>query len=169
MKGEKLPLLVIGKAENPRCFKKAGPERFNCEYLSSPKSWMTTELFNHYLLKLNNDMKAQKREILLFIDNAPVHKVPEVTKRKLSHVKVQFFPANMTSVVQPLDAGIIRSFKSSARRYTIRKIRSLMDQQPTQQASFFAKSLSLLDAIISATTAWSEVTKQTIENCFRKC
>ena len=36
--GEKLPMFVIWKSKNPRCFKK-------CEYKSQKKSWMNSEIF----------------------------------------------------------------------------------------------------------------------------
>lgn len=38
MSGEKLPLLVIGKAAKPRCFKNT---RIPLEYASNSKAWMT--------------------------------------------------------------------------------------------------------------------------------
>lgn len=169
MEGEKLPLLIIGKAANPRSFKTGDHERHGCEYKNSNKAWMTTKIFNEHLCQLNEKMKAQRRKILLFIDNAPVHVIDESTKALLTHVKVQHFPANMTSVVQLLDAGIIRSLKCKARRYSILKIKALLDVSPNYNASFFANKLTLLDAVAAASHAWREVTKETIENCFRKC
>lgn len=39
---EKLPLLVIGKSANPRCFKN---KKLPVAYMSNKKSWMTGKIF----------------------------------------------------------------------------------------------------------------------------
>ena len=64
-----------------------------------------------------------KRRILLLLDNATSHGCPGVEKTvhglralELSNVTCLFLPANTTSVVQPLDAGIIAAFKARYRR-----------------------------------------------------
>ncbi|GFV98326.1 tigger transposable element-derived protein 6 [Trichonephila clavipes] len=94
---EKITPLVIGKSAKPRCFK--GINSFPTKYCSNKKAWMTTELFNEWLVALNLDMKREKRHILLFLDNCTVHNnVPP-----LSNVKLQFFPPNSikTSATRP--------------------------------------------------------------------
>ncbi|GFW82733.1 tigger transposable element-derived protein 6 [Trichonephila clavipes] len=68
---EKITPLVIGKSAKPRCFK--GINSFPTKYRSNKKAWMTTELFNEWLISLNSDMKREKRHILLFLDNCTVH------------------------------------------------------------------------------------------------
>lgn len=54
-------------------------------------------------------MKWQNRTILLLADNAPTHLLDETIQ--LSNVNVHFLPPNTTAHLQPLDAGIINSFK----------------------------------------------------------
>lgn len=103
---EKLKPLIIGKSAKPRCFK--GVESFPVDYKANKKSWMTTELFNTWLLQLKKSMKKQKRKILLFMDNCTVHNNPP----PLDHIKVHFFPPNTTSKLQPLDQGVIQNFLS---------------------------------------------------------
>lgn len=73
----KLPLLVIGKAANPRAFKGF---KIPVGYKATNKGWMSTSLFfdwfkNHfipevkgYLTQVNRPLKA-----LLILDNAPSH------------------------------------------------------------------------------------------------
>ena len=51
-------------------------------------------------------MKAQGRKVL--VDNAPLHILGE----ELSNIRVSFLPKNTTSVLQPLDMGVIRAFKA---------------------------------------------------------
>lgn len=83
---EKLPLLVIGKSANPRCFKNVRTKPV--EYEANKKAWMTGELFAKWLLKLDKKFHRQNRTVLLFIDNCTAHNnIP-----LLQNVKVLFFP-----------------------------------------------------------------------------
>lgn len=72
---------------------------------------MTGKIYEDYLKKLNAQMKAQNRKVLLFVDNAPSH--PEL---QLSNINVQFFPPNTTAYTQPMDQGIIQATKLKFRK-----------------------------------------------------
>merc|ERR1719300_497215 len=103
--GEKLKPFIIGKAKKPRCFTQFNSKE-HCKYYSSSNAWMTTETWNLILSDLNIQMKAANRKIILVADNCPIHKTIN-----LSNVKLLFIPPNTTGYLQPLDLGIIRSFK----------------------------------------------------------
>ena len=91
--GEKLPLLAIGKSKRPRCFGgKRSPKTIPIEWRSNSKAWMTSAIFCGWLRSLNDNMKRQKRKILLLLDNASCH-----THLKLSNVRLVFFPPNFTA------------------------------------------------------------------------
>ncbi|CAF4925950.1 unnamed protein product [Rotaria sp. Silwood1] len=60
------------------------------------------------LIKEIAGVMKQKRHILLFLDNTPVH--PQDVQ--LENIKLKCFPANTTARIQPLDQGIIRAFKA---------------------------------------------------------
>jgi hypothetical protein len=51
-------------------------------------------------------MKKENRNAILFLDNATCH-----TMVTLSNVKIPWFPANAVSVLQPMDMGVIYTFK----------------------------------------------------------
>ncbi|GFU02223.1 uncharacterized protein TNCV_2466011 [Trichonephila clavipes] len=68
MAQKRLLLSSSRKSAKPRCFK--GINSFPTKYRSNKKAWMTTELFNEWLVSLNSDMKREKRHILLFLDNS---------------------------------------------------------------------------------------------------
>ena len=75
---------------------------------------MTSEIMDSLLTEINQKMAAAKRNILLFMDNAPCH--PENFVVSYSNMNVVFLPKNTTSRLQPLDAGIIRNFKFKYRK-----------------------------------------------------
>jgi hypothetical protein len=67
MAGEKVSLLVIGKYANPRAFKRTN--RLPVEYRANRRAWMTSTLFDEWLLKFDKRMRAEKRNVTLILDN----------------------------------------------------------------------------------------------------
>ncbi|XP_057307425.1 tigger transposable element-derived protein 6-like [Hydractinia symbiolongicarpus] len=55
--GERLPMFVIGKSANPRCFK--GVKTLPCRYRSQKKSWMSGELFEEWVRELDPDLSTE--------------------------------------------------------------------------------------------------------------
>ena len=84
--GEKLQPLIIGKFKKPRCFRNINLSGLGAVYKSSSKAWTTNPIFNEYLMDLNAYMASQKRKIILFLYNAPVHIIDEETSSRLTHV-----------------------------------------------------------------------------------
>jgi len=106
---KKLPPLFIHHYENPRALFGKKKENLPVQYYWNKTAWMQVSIWNDFLKKLNIQMYRENRKILLLVDNAPTHAInnPEL----LTHIKVHFLPPNTTSHLQPLDAGIIHSFK----------------------------------------------------------
>lgn len=153
---DKLKPLIIGKSKKPRCF--AGVKSFPVDYTANKKAWMTSELFAEWLLRIDKQMKIQKRKILLFIDNCPAHNIIPTCQA----VKVKFLPPNTTSKSQPLDQGIIKTFKTLYRKEIVRKIISDMDDEKSTV-------IEILQAMRIVDKTWRNVTTTTIVNCFRSC
>ncbi|KAH1232856.1 ARS-binding protein 1 [Glycine max] len=100
------------------------------------------------------------RRVLLVVDNCPAH--PRNIEG-LRNVELFFLPPNMTSKIQPCDAGIIRAFKMHYHRRFCRKI---LEGYKVGQSD--PGKINVLDAINSAIPAWMiGVRKETIANCFR--
>ena len=83
---------------------------------------------------------------------------------KLSNTNVIFLPPKTTSWVQPLDQGIIRSFKAIYRKYHIRWIISMLDSAVVENASKARPTMR--NAIEWARTAWNELSISTVKNCW---
>ena len=96
----------IGKSQKPRSFR--GHLTLPTEYKTNSKAWMTSYIFTEWLRKLDNRMSLQRKKIALLLDNCSAH--PK-TVSGLNSVKMFFEPPNCTSVLQPMDKGIISCFK----------------------------------------------------------
>ncbi|XP_039689508.1 CENP-B homolog protein 2-like [Medicago truncatula] len=108
------------------------------------------------------DQMMHGRRVLLVVDNCPAH--PRNIEG-LRNVELFFLPPNMTSKIQPCDAGIIRAFKMHYRRRFYRKI---LEGYEVGQSD--PGKINVLDAINLAIPAWTiDIRKETIANCFRHC
>lgn len=128
---DKLTPLVIGKSKKPRCF--ANIRTLPCDYADQVNAWMTTDECTRWLNKLNNKMRIQKRKIILLFDNCPAHP-PHVD---LSNVKVAYLPKNTTSVLQPMDQGIIRNVKHYYRTRLVQRLCALIGKPNVQRKDCF--------------------------------
>lgn len=154
---EKLPPYVIGKSANPRCFKNV--KSFPTKYSANQKAWMNATLFAKWLKDLDRKMRREKRKIIIFIDQCPAHP----SGYEFSNVKVKFFPANCTSELQPMDLGVIRSFKVQYRKLLVRKILVNMEVNAQKKGVNF---LNILEAMSFVRQAWNSVAETTVKNCF---
>ena len=111
MTGEKFPLHIIGKFKKPRCFK--GIHELPVEYHSQSNGWMSSSIFYQILKDLNFRFCREKRKVLILLDQCPSH--PKSIDN-LDNIELLFLPKNTTSVVQPMDLGIIHSLKANYRK-----------------------------------------------------
>lgn len=151
---EKRKLFVIGKSKNPRCFKHV--KNLPVNYSANKKSWMTSELFETEMRRWDRELGIQKRRILLLVDNCPAHPVLS----GLENIKLVFLPPNTTSVLQPMDQGVIRSLKCHYRKLILLKMIECIEKKQDY-------SITLMDAMRCIAKAWNRVTAKTIQNCFR--
>jgi len=140
---------VIGKSNNPRCFKNINKASLPVTYYANSKAWMRSDIFVEWLHHLDNWFRIMDQKILLLIDNVAFHFNPKMfdkdssdlseddddetvvessqsaqnrtkskkkaTKKpniKLTNIKLVYLPPNTIAHLQPMDAGIIHSFKS---------------------------------------------------------
>ena len=99
----------------------------------------------------------------MLCDNAPCHDHAEL---QLSNTRIAFLPPNVTTLLQPLDQGIIQSAKAHYRTQLIRQLVITVENNGTFDQ--FAKNMDILTAIFMIKRAFFLVTSQTITNCFKK-
>lgn len=160
---EKLPLFIIGKSKHPRCFPRH-PKDLPVRYSSNKNAWMTSVIFEEYLYEWNRKLQDRGRNVLLFVDNCSAHP----TNLQLSNIKIEFLPPNTTSLMQPMDMGIIKNLKGFYRVHLNKRVIATLDADEDKRALDVIKSINLLDALYFVKSAWQQVSEATIKNCYRK-
>ncbi|XP_063595645.1 tigger transposable element-derived protein 4-like [Penaeus indicus] len=122
-KGEKMPMFVIGKSKSARCFKNI--KHLPTQYISQKKSWMSSEIFEEWVRKVDRKFRVDGRKIALIIDNCPAHP----TLSNLTNVQLVFLPPNTTSTLQPMDQCVIRSLKAYYRGKVARLISRALEEK----------------------------------------
>lgn len=156
----KKKLLIIGKTQNPRCFKNV--RSLPVDYESNRKAWMTSDVFIKWVRDWYRELTKKKTKVLLLVDNCPAH----LSINDSRSITLIFLPPNTTSVLQPTDQGIIRALKSNFRKNLVLKI--IHNLHATEDTSTTKHpKITILDAILMIYDAWSKLTPATISNCFK--
>ncbi|KAK3916787.1 Tigger transposable element-derived protein 6 [Frankliniella fusca] len=137
---EKLKPYMIGKSQNPRCFKNV----------------------RHFPF-LDGKMRTQGRRILLLADNCPAH--PKDLEF-LTNIKAEYLPPNTTSHTQPLDMGIIKVLKQRYRQKLVRRLITLLSRADSLDPK--ECKINVFQAMHYIAASWDDISKETIQNCFRK-
>ena len=175
--GHKLKPLLIGKSEKPHCFKGVIMENLPCHYYYSPKGWMTSLIWGHYTsFNLDNELKNYCRDqnidykILLLCDNFSGHNEHYTVSSE--NIRIMFLPANTTSLIQPMDQGIIRMFKVNYTRISLHRMVAKIDaDDETDDKDIvrdFMKKFNLKHAIHIMNDAWQCVSVNCIKGAWRK-
>ncbi|XP_025017585.1 tigger transposable element-derived protein 4-like [Tetranychus urticae] len=159
--GDKLPPLVINKAKKPQCFYANCLDNLFIQFSHQTNAWMNKELFVEWLTTFHNSLAVEGKKILLILDNFRGHRIVE---SDFPLITFKFLPSGTTSLTQPLDAGIIRSFKSKYLSLFVRKIISEINS--TKHITEIVGAFNLLDALNWLDTAWKSVSSETIVNCW---
>ena len=154
---EKMKPLLIGKHWRPRVLKHIDIYALPCHYKANKNAWLTRAIFSDWVSVLNTQMLLAGRKICLLLDNFSGHKLEEV----YSNIELVFLPPGTTSVLQPLDCGIIRSVKA---RYSA----LLANKRLKSSDCLITFKPSIKDAVFLIAEAWTSVDAVLIRNCWRK-
>ena len=69
---------------------------------------MDSEIFEEWVRKLDKTFRMEGRKIALLIDNCPA----QSSVSDLKKVQLVFLLPNTTSILQPMDQGLIRNLKT---------------------------------------------------------
>ena len=170
----KLPLAFIHKSARPRCFKNMEISALPVCYLSQPKAWMNATLFEGWFHK--NFVPHVKKfcqdqgieyKVLLLLDNAPAHPSPEKLTSCDGKVTTMFLPPNTTSILQPLDQGLLEALKRRYKKCLLRHI-VLENSASSLTVPDIVKGLTIKDAVYWVSQAWEDVSPITVKKSWKK-
>ncbi|CAH2283958.1 tigger transposable element-derived 1-like [Pelobates cultripes] len=138
--GCKLKPMMVHHAENPRALKGIVKSTLPVIWKANKKGWVTASLFedsfSHYFVpevKKYCEDKSIPFQVILLVDHAAVI-------HPLFNITTLFLPPNTTSILQPMDQGVIATFKA----------------------------LYLLDAIKITAYAWNKISETTMKRVWKK-
>lgn len=170
----RLPLAFIHKSAKPRCFTGMDMSQLPVHYFSQHNAWMSASIFEKWFhdffvpraKKFCSEMGIEYK-ILLLLDNAPVHPTLEILKSRDGKVTSMFLPPNTTSILQPMDQGILESMK---RRYKKRLLRHLIIENEASSLPIpnILKKLTIKEAVYWSAHAWEETKQVTLNRAWNK-
>lgn len=165
----RLPLLVVGKSNNPHCFRGIDKNSLPVIYKHQKSAWMTASLFKDwywnsfipFVMKKLRRMNIEKK-IILFVDNCSAHPHQDELNNISGTVRTEYLPPNTTSLIQPMDQGIIETAK---RLYRHRLVSALVSKRDMNLKERLA-TIDVLYAVREIAHAWSMVKPQTLSKAW---
>ena len=131
---------------------------------------MTAELFKWWFFHasvvevkehLRQQGLSEDSKVLLVLSNCRAH--PPAHELVSGNIFVAYLPPNVTSLIQPMDRGIIQNSKHFYRGDFIHKLVNTDVDVPQ-----FQKDFNIKDAVFAAALAWKNVKQSTIQRCWHK-
>ena len=172
----KLRLTMVGKAKNPRALKGLSPGAFPLKYTHQKSAEIFQDCFFHEFIPATADYLRAKNlpvKALLLMDNAPSHPSIQLLQSQDGNIKCLFLPPNTTSLIQPMDQGVLESTKRRYRKELLRKLlladttTSADDDQELTVVKFW-KKLNIKDVMFMIAKAWDDIPESTIRASWNK-
>ena len=169
----KLPLQLIGKARRPRCFRGLDMQLLPVKYAGQTNAWMTTSIFsewfhNVFVPRVRAELRSlgQECRAVLLLDNCSAHPDAEELVSADGQIFAFFLPPNVTSLIQPMDQGVLESLK---RRYKKKLLhRLLLEDEVGTNIADFLKQVNMKVVVDFAAESWKEITTTTLRKSWRK-
>lgn len=148
---EKRKLLIIGQSQ-PNDI----PKNLPAEFVTSmdPSNWITKTVFARWARQWNDDLVKQGRKVILICNSSPVHIHPY----NFSNIRIVNLPTRVLSTLHPVNHGVSMDFKVRYRRLLLEKM----------IAYGGLKAVTDMDAVLMLSTAWNELSGNTIQAAFMK-
>nr|XP_006114656.1 jerky protein-like [Pelodiscus sinensis]XP_006114657.1 jerky protein-like [Pelodiscus sinensis]XP_025036178.1 jerky protein-like [Pelodiscus sinensis] len=164
----KIKLLMVSKFKQPGTFK--GIVHQLVEYKTQPNAWVDKDIFLYWFHHIfapavKDHLKerglAEDTKVILVLDDSQAR--PSEAELVSGNIFTIFLPANVTSLIQPMDQGITQNLKALYRREFTREL--LNFEGAVQE---FQSRYSIKDAVFNAARAWSVVKPTTLKRAWRK-
>ena len=176
-----LKLCVVGKYRRPRCLKNV-MDSLPLHYYHNHSAWFDREIFSswffdHAIPEIYKDQIERQKisrenvKALILIDNAPAHSSGEILCSKEGNIKVMLLPPNTTSVIQPMDQGVIECCKWFYRTKLMRECFVVIESEEDTRGLRTLENLknyNLCNALFNSADAWQQVSVLTLANAWKK-
>lgn len=160
---DRTSIWAIGQARRPRALRGVCLSTMGIQWRANKTAWMNTTIMAEWLQAFYLHI-GSTRQILLTMDNFSAHYTGLELAPPPSNIRICWLPANSTSRYQPLDQGIINSFKAHYRRQWLSYMLQAFEQD---QDPLITMNIRL--ALRWVVRSWYYyITNTTIYNCFRK-
>lgn len=177
----KLKSIIIGKSKLPKSVKE---DTYTLPVIYKPSKdvWFTRELFSEWFFQnfvpevrhfQLNVLRFQEEDVraLLLLDSSPVHPSTELLTSEDGRIKCMFFPHNTSTLIQPMNQGVILSCK---RLYRWKQLEESLvifeesddEQEKREKVVSKIKVYSLKRAVFNWAKSWDEVKQITIANAW---
>ena len=180
----RLKPVIVGKSAKPRVLKDCMSD-LPCHYYSSRNAWFTSDIFNQVFKKAivpaiekfqieTLHISPDRVRAIILLDNAPAH--PHGCLEALGgRIRVLFLPPNTTSIIQPMDQGVIQATKMRYKRLFLKDVLVVrgggsedVDGEDSRGIRTLQnlKAYNLKSAIYNFTNAWQALSQSTLENAW---
>lgn len=141
-------------------------------YYSQKSAWMDTAIFSDWFKKhfvpavkrYQEQKGVSSKKALLLLDNAPSH--PDADELVSESICAKFLPANTTSLIQPMDQGVLESVK---RRYKKLLLRKIIEEDEHGTSMFAAlKGINMKHVVYMSAEAWDDLPYTTLAKSWNK-
>ena len=167
----KLKPLFVYHSENPRALKNKAKGSLPIVWKSKPKAWVTQaifqdQFFHHFIPEVEKYCleKDVPVNIILLLDSALG--LPPFMADFHPNIKVVHLPLNTTSLTQPMDEGVIETFKKYYLHHTFCQAVKVSDKSGTTSQQFW-KDYSIYKVVKKFDFAWPEVMAITMNGVWK--
>ncbi|XP_003742240.1 tigger transposable element-derived protein 1-like [Galendromus occidentalis] len=162
---------LIYKSRNPRALKNKDKNSLPVHWMHNQKSWITKQLSSDWFhecfipqVKSYLAGKPLEFKVLLLMDNAGGH----AQDLEYAGVRVEFLPPNTTSLIQPMDQGVIRAFKALYTRSVLQHLVRGMDVEECFSMKEYWRSFTIAVCLEMIQGALSGMKAETVKASWKK-
>ena len=107
---------------------------------------------------------GQEERAILFLDNCSAHPSEDEFISVDGKITAKFLPQNVTTLLQPMDQGVLESIKRVYRKSILRDLVS----QSTFTIQDCFNRIDMIKIVDTVASAWDRITSSTISNSWKK-
>ena len=161
---------LIYKSAKPRALKHKNLNTLPVFWMHNSKAWITKLLVTNwfhqcFIPQVEEYLHKQELEfrVLLIMDNAGGHPVDLYHER----VQIEFLPPNTTSLLQPMDQGVIHAFKALYTGNCLQQLVDEIDESEDFQLKVYWRNFTIASCLKLIHKALQDMKKETLNACWK--